>query len=295
MRRFGQLVLNLDRRVIYTLVMLCVAGPLLLPVGMPFKNTTEVQRIYDKIESLPAGSAVVISVDYGPGSMAETHPIFIAALHHCFRKKLRPIITSLVPQGDIIARKALQQVRDTPGPDGQPLYGDLKSGEDYVFLGFKAGSSAVILALTQSFTGTFPQDDGGNATANMRIFQQVRKLSDTKLIFSIASVAMPEAWLAYGAERAGVPLAVSCTAVSVAQYYPYYRQGQFVGLSGGMKGSAEYEQLVGLKDIIGRMPDATQGLDAQSLVHVFIVLAIVIANIFFLLEKRYERTELRKA
>jgi hypothetical protein len=129
----------------------------------------------------------------------------------------------------------------------------------------------------------------------MRIFQQVRKLGDTKLVVSIASVAMPEVWLAYGTSRSGVPLAVSCTAVSVAQYYPYYRQEQFIGLSGGMKGSAEYEQLVGLKDIIGRMPDATQGLDAQSLVHVFIVLAIIIANFFFLMEKRHERAELRKS
>jgi hypothetical protein len=90
-------------------------------------------------------------------------------------------------------------------------------------------------------------------------------------------------------------MAVSCTAVSAAQYYPYYRQGQFVGLAGGMKGSAEYEQLVGMQTILGRMADATQGLDAQSLVHVFIVLSIIVANVFFLAEKRYARAELRKS
>ena len=65
----------------------------------------------------------------------------------------------------------------------------------------------------------------------------------------VSSVAMPEYWVTYGVQRANVPLAVSCTAVSTVQYYPFYKAGQFVGLVNGMKGSAEYEKLVGIEQI----------------------------------------------
>jgi hypothetical protein len=41
----------------------------------------------------------------------------------------------------------------------------------------------------------------------------------------------------------------------------------------------------------GKVPDATKAMDAQSLVHVFIVLAVVLANFFYLLEGRHKRLE----
>jgi hypothetical protein len=107
-------------------------------------------------------------------------------------------------------------------------------------------------------------------------------------------VGYPEFWVPYAAERENVPLSVSCTAVSAAQYYPYYRAGQFRGLVGGMKGAAEYEELVGMEQILGRTPDATKGMDAQTAVHVFIVLAIIVANFFYFLERRWLAAEGRR-
>jgi hypothetical protein len=115
----------------------------------------------------------------------------------------------------------------------------------------------------------------------------VHKLADTKYIVSMASVAMPEAWLSFGSVPAKVPLAVNCTGVSAAQYYPYVDAGQFRGLAAGMRGSAEYEVLVGVPGM------ATKAMDAQSLVHLFIVFAVVLANIFYLLEDRRKRREVR--
>jgi hypothetical protein len=58
-----------------------------------------------------------------------------------------------------------------------------------------------------------------------------------------------------------------------ADYYPYLSAGQILGLIGGMKGAAEYERLM---DLFG---DARRGMDAQSLVHVVIVVLVILGNL----------------
>ena len=55
MRNFIRTVLNLDRRVIYSIVIFCVAGPLLMPIGLPFESKPEVQRAWQDMEDLAGG------------------------------------------------------------------------------------------------------------------------------------------------------------------------------------------------------------------------------------------------
>lgn len=279
-------VLNLDRRIIFGLVFLCVLTPLLAPMGLPFKTNEEVERAFESVESLPEGSAVLISVDFGPSTIPETMPVLKALLHQCFRKKLRPVLVSLVPDGRAMAINGLADVVNAQDAQGQPLYPDLKDGRDYCFLGYKAGGTAVMLGLGQSIEATYEKDSSDRAVRDLEIFSRVKRLSDFKLIFDIAAVGYPEYWVSYGAEKYGVPLTVACTAVSAVQYYPYYRAGQFQGLVNGMRGAAEYEKLAGMAEIIGEIPDATKGMDAQTVTHCLIVLAILLANVAYFIEKR---------
>jgi hypothetical protein len=92
-------------------------------------------------------------------------------------------------------------------------------------------------------------------------------------------------------------MGAACTAVSATAYYPLLQAGQITGISGGMKGSAEYEVL--LRGKYGEAFDipigaATKGMDAQSAVHVFIVLSIIVANICYFLSLRREDEERRR-
>lgn len=287
MERLAKIILNLDRRIIYSIVMLCVAIPLIRPLGLPFRVTPEVRDGFELVESFKDGDVMVISCDYGPSAEAETHPMYVALLHQCFRKGIRPVILTLIPDGPGLANRGLEDVLAFKDPKtGEQPYKDFKSGDDYVFLGFKTGGQAIMLGIGQGFVGTFPTDYNGDETANMQIFKDAPKLADTKAVFDIASVGYPDFWIPYGTERAGIPFIVSCTAVSAPQYYPYYAAGQATGLIGGMKGAAEYETLVDMEAITGNDGPATKGLDAQSAVHVFIILAIIIANFFYVIDKR---------
>ncbi|MCC7477444.1 hypothetical protein IT575_03205 [bacterium] len=284
--RLTQRILNLDRRIIYLAIFLCVLIPTVIPIGFDVQVTPEVQRGYDLIEGLREGDAVLISVDFGPSAIPENYPVLVSVLHQCFRKKLRPILVSLIPDGRGMATKGLDEVLHAVGADGKELYPGLQSGVDYSFLGYKSGNNAVIVGVGQSFTSTFPTDSEGKSTTGQPLFKQVRSLKDVKVLVNTASVGMPEVWLPYGAQKFGIPMVVSCTAVSTVQYYPFYNAGQFTGLLGGMKGAAEYEKLVGLAEITGRPGKATAGMDAQAVSHVFIVFAIVLANVCFFIERR---------
>jgi hypothetical protein len=282
MRRF----LNLDRRVIYGIVFFCVLLPLIFPVRMAITPTEEVKRAYNAIEALEPGSAVIISCDYGASTMPENYTFYIALLHQCFRKQLRPIIMTLVDYGPGLCLRGVKEVTEAKDAQGNLLYPDLKAGRDYAFLGFQPGSTSVMLGIGQSFTATFPTDYEGNQTKQMELFREINALGDCKYIVDIAAVGLPEFWLPYASAREKVPMSVNCTAVSVAQYYPYYQAGQFQGLIGGMKGSAEYETLVGMEQIEGRIPDATRGMPAQNAVHIFIVFSIILANVMHISVRR---------
>ena len=281
MEKVGRIILNLDRRIIYLVVLVCVFVPLVKPLGLPVTPTEEVRRAYQDIEDLEEGSVVLISCDYGAATMPETHTMYLALLHHCFRNKLRMVIISLVAQGAALANNGLEEVLATTDAQGNLIYADAKYGVDYVNLGYKSGGVAVMLGIGQSFTATFPTDINNMVAGDFPLLQEINSLGDCDYIFDIASVSYPESWVSYGSERENVPLSVSCTAVSTAQYYPYYLAKQFRGLVGGMKGAAEYEVLVGMKEIIGKTPDATKGMDSQTVVHIFIVFAIIIANFFY--------------
>jgi hypothetical protein len=93
-------------------------------------------------------------------------------------------------------------------------------------------------------------------------------------------------WLLYAQARYGVRLGVGVTAVSAADVYPYVETGQVIGLLSGMKGASEYETLVQKKGYSQGLLRASQGMDAQSLGHLFIMIFIIIGNIGYFAMRR---------
>jgi hypothetical protein len=286
-------ILDLDRRIIYTVVALFVLVPLLNPLRLPVVPTHEVHGIFDQIDALPAGSNVLIAADFDPASKPELLPMLDAALAHCFIKGLKPTVLTLWEAGPRLHQTSVEK---------QARRFNKVSGVDYAWLGYRPGTSAVILGVVGGITRTFNTDYYGRPTDTMPIFQEVRQLADYKYLLDIAAGATVEAWVIYGAENAKVPMGASCTAVSVAQYYTLYQAKQVTGLAGGMKGSAEYEKL--LNDAHGNadpadpahlLGDATKGMDAQSMVHIFIVFSIILANFAYFVTRRRERTAGRAA
>lgn len=290
---FVTLILNLDRKIIFACVAVLVAWPLIRPLSLPIQTTPEVRAIFEAVDNLPDGSDVIIAADYDPSSKPELQPFTYSILAHCFEKDHKVHLLTLWPGGPALIQQAIEEVAAE--------YGKV-SGVDYCFLGYKPGTAAVVRGMANSITGTYPTDFYNKQTATMPIYQRVQSVKQVDYIVDIAAGATVEVWIAYASAPEGVPMSAACTAVSAAGYYAYYQAGQLDGISGGMKGSAEYDVLLLDKypkidgtDKVRIAGNAVKGMDAQSAVHLFIVFSIILANICYFIANKRQIAERRGA
>lgn len=265
-------ITQLDRRWIFILVALAVVIPLIMGVAVPVNISPSVQSIYDYIEDLPEGSAVLIVADYDPASEAELYPMTLALFKHCFDKKLRIMSFTLWPNGSALIEKAFDECA--------AQYPDIERSVDYVNFGYQVGGALVILAAGQNMPRAFPTDYRGNSTSAMPVMEGIQTLSDFKYVIDLAAGSTIDWWIAYGVARYGFTMGAGCTAVSATQYYPYLNTEQINGLMGGLKGAAEYEQLA------NHPARALAGMTAQSSVHALVIVLVIISNIFYFLTRK---------
>lgn len=263
---------KLDRRIIFLLVALAVIIPMLVPLNLPVDITKPVKDVYQKIESLPEGSVVLISTDYDPGSEAELYPATEAFIEHCFRRNLKIYMMGLWPAGSELGNIALNQL-------GQRY--NKKYGEDYLNAGYRPGGAIMLLSLGRNFADVIKVDYQGIPIDSFSLGKKVKSAKDIDIVmtFSAGDPGILH-WIIYFHARYGVPICGATTAIMAPQQYAYLSSGQLAGLLGGLKGAAEYETLVNKK---GR---GLRGMDAQSIVHLLLVGFIVLGNVILIYQRR---------
>lgn len=262
---------SIDRRWIFLAMAVAVLWPTYKPIGLPVTVTREAQSLYDAVEALPAGSALLLGVDYGPSTEPELTPMGKAVIRHAVGRGVRVVMISLLADAPGIGNELLMWSQSELGA---------VDGADIAYLGYKAGTSAVILAMGTEVAAAFPTDYKGNALADLPIMEGLESLPDFDLIIGLEATGVMDVWIQYAGDGMEIPVGGGVTAVSAPEYYVFLQSGQMVGLLGGMKGGAEYEALVAAPD------SATMGMDAQSLGHFVIVLFIILGNLGYLLGGR---------
>src|SRR5262245_15671400 len=94
-RSFAARISRLDRRLIFVLMLLAVGLPMLLHMRLSVHPSPIVEKIYDKIESLPPGARVLMSFDYAPSTAPENQPMAEAALRHALAKGCRVYLMTI--------------------------------------------------------------------------------------------------------------------------------------------------------------------------------------------------------
>ncbi len=269
---------DFDRRWIFMGIALAVIIPIVtgytLPLGKPAPPTV---AVHDYVEGMQPGEVVLISIDYSPSSMPELHPQAMAVVRHCLQRDLRVITMSLNPQGTALARDLLAQI-------GAEL--EAEEGVDYVNLGFKPGVSQVILGMGEDIPTVYPQTADGRPISQVPVMEGVETYDDVTLLIDFAAGNLPFSWIAMAGERFDQDLAVGITAVMATDLYPYLQSKQLIGLINGLKGAAEYEQLIGMK---GKEATGMLGMSAQSIAHLLIIVLVIAGNIAYFASGRHRR------
>lgn len=261
----------IDRRVIFLVMFVIVLVPLLRPVRLPLSIGSPATRFYEAIESVPAGSIVVMPFEYDPAFTAEVHPMGVAVMRRLLEKKVRVVSLTMQPAGPPLADRAFAEV-------GPPL--GKKYGVDFVNLGYKSGNEVVVLAIGTSFKATFPNDSHGTPVAGLPLMHDIDRLGEAKMLVVIAATSAAPIWVQQAQGRYHLPMVAGVTGVMAPDFFPYLQSGQIRGLLGGMAGAAEYETLV------KRTGTATKGMDAQSLAHLLIIALILLGNALWYLGRK---------
>lgn len=269
-----QRLMNIDRRIIFVLVFLGVAIPLLVDFYLPIKPTSTVQAVYDEIERVAAidEGTVLLSFSYGASTEPEMQPMARSLVRHCFSRDIKVVAICLWPEAPGLAQEVLQ----TTAAEFGKTY-----GVDYAFMGYKPGNYSVILNMGQDFHDAFSRDAWGARSNTLPLTRDIRSLRDFDFVFDLAAGDSIEFWwIPFGQEKFGFPFAGGCTAVMAPDLFPFLQSRQLIGLIGGLAGAAEYEILMDRRD------SATEAMRAQSITHVIIIAFILFGNAVFFLTRR---------
>lgn len=271
------------RRIVYLLMILAVAVPVVFGLSQPPSRLVSAERMYDVVENVQVqpGDVAMVWLDFGPSSIAENEPQATVLLEHLFRRRIPVILISQYQQAESFLRRIPEEVasrleRENPGQSW-------RYGESWVNAGYKPGSAIFIQALVNSadvskFLG---RDVSGMPIASYPTFASIGGVERIKLVGEITSLVGVFDTIIQFFQKSGYrPTIVhGCTSITIPEAYIFLDSGQLQGLLEGIAGAAWYSEVL-KKHFPGS--DNTRLLvtnTALSMAHLMIILLIVAGNI----------------
>jgi hypothetical protein len=276
-----------DRRWIFLAMGVAIVIPLFVPLNLPIRASTMVKSAYYAVEDLQPGAVVLVSLDLDPASTPELEPYYRAVMYQLKHMRAKVVIVTTWYAAPPLVERWIRQTVEAPMGDE----GVYKPGEDYLYLGFREGREATINRMASDFPGTYDYHaTDGTPLASVPWMKDRKTLADFDLVV-LVSAGYPgiKEYVQQAHGRGNVRMVGACTAVSQPDYTPYFNAGQILGLVGGMKRAAEYEQLVGRPGL------GFKGTDVLNFGHVVVIFAIVFGNFIYFSGERHKRRRPRGA
>ncbi len=274
---------RIDRRWIFLALFLAIGIPLIKQPMFPDQPTVLTAKVFDYIEKLPAGSLVVLALDYEPSSGPELDPMTAALVRHCCVKKHRMIFMTLWPGGPQLIENTIKKIIEDEFRDARFVY-----GTNYLNLGYVSGDIVIPKKMALSIREAYSQDRTGKSLDEWPIMKGVTNLQNCQFLISI-SAGFPGAkeWIQFASSPYNIPFATGCTGVQAAQFFPYLPD-QILGLLVAIKGGAEYESALAAKYPQFRSPKfmtATRMMGPQLFAHLLMIGLIGLGNVIYLAQR----------
>lgn len=267
---FWEKAMTTDRRVIYILLAVCIAIPLVKPLGLPVSIGQSTRAYHTVIDALKPGDTVIMSLEVGVSTAPDVFPQAQAVFQHLMDKGVRVIIVTFAQQGALYTNDLC-----LAGEAGGKKY-----GTDFVAMGFVPGGETGLAGFAADIKKTVPVDLRKNKTEDLPILKGITSAADTKAYLGFSDGVPGPFEYVRQLQRSGVPLLVGVVTVMGPQTEPYIQSGQVKGLLTGLRGAAEYEMLM------NKPGAAVAGMDAQSAGHLLIIVFILLGNIGFAITRR---------
>jgi hypothetical protein len=265
---------NIDRRVFYWVLFITLMVPFIRPIGLPVKVVQNTRDLYEGIkgDNINPGDIAIMNFGYGVSAWSECAPGFTVCAKALFREGARIVFMGSQYDVELSFNKLKNDAR---GDFANKVY-----GVDYVFLGYFTGGESAIAQLATDAWTVYPSDHYGTPDAQIPLMQDFHGWQDVVVVLSSDTGDVGSYFLRQWQGSHGTKLAEIGIAMNGSTDYPYYLAGNYFGLSIGSRGGAELEVL------IGEPGEATTSMDSINASHLLIVLAVILANVGYLLSRR---------
>lgn len=291
---------SLDRRIIYLVVFICLIIPYIVTWKLPLPMDTGTKKLFESVERLykanyeaeaegKKGKIAVVVVDWEASTKAECLPETVAMMAHLYQRKIPFAILSFYPEGPQFGKLCAEHVRTfgkRRGLDGKMIdYTRLTYGKDYCNWGYKLPDLPVYLALASNMYSIVEADTKGTPIREVPMMKNVDGMHDVGFVFHSSGAPMVNVWIEYIRPQVMFDLGAGVTGIMGPEFTPFLQSGQLSGLMIGMSGAYMYEQRINVEGL------GTEGMSGQTVAHIWIILAMILGNIGFVMMKRKAKKE----
>jgi len=262
---------NLDRRILYLILVFTVTIPLLFKVAIPVEPDATSKAFYHRVMSLKEGQTVFIQSDWTISTRGENAGHLEALLRILMSKKVKFVIFSVGdPQAPGVYRNVIQTVNAEREKQGLTVY---KPWDDYVDLLYFPNAEGSLNSIAFDVKKIFgsrrvkdPNSGTDRPVFESPVLKNINSVGDAGLYLIVTASSTVDRAVERLNERTN--LAVMCTGVIGPSTLPWFQSGQVKGVVIGLKGvyDTEYMMKYGLnfKDGDGRIEVPWPGKEDKS-------------------------------
>jgi len=278
---------RIDRRIISLVVFLLVSIPFFVSIPVRMEISPVVKSLYDKVEMIAEENkrsgeekVVLLAMAWSPSVKAENEPQTAAMIEHLFRRGVKFILMShVLPEGPLMAERIAETTAKRLGK---------KYGEDWVNFGYRRMATADFRAFVEDIYVMIEKDFRGTPIRDVPVMKNVSSLRDVALVFCVTGSSAHYWWIFYAQPVVRCDIGVGVTAIIGPEVRPLIDAGQVVGMMEGLSGAAQYEQL------LKNPARGTRGMASQNLVHLWVIVAMALGNIGYVMERRRRKERMKE-
>jgi hypothetical protein len=268
----------IDVRIVYLFFALAAALPFVLPLRLSSPPSEQALGVYNAIEQCPPDKVVLIHSAWDQGIQGECWGQCQAVVEHMLRRGVKFIACSI----DVsTAVPFFTKVMEQPAVKEICRKYNRKYGEDWVQLGFTVSGAnfSTVQAMAKNFQAAYETDIYGTSLDDLTLTRHARSIRDVYMVYVIG-YGCDVRWISFIRGVYGTKIAFACAGIQTSEYYPYLQSDQIVGMLAGVRGAAEYEQLVHSPGMASRL------IVPQSFCHTLMILFVVLGNIGYFAARR---------
>jgi hypothetical protein len=209
--------------------------------GSPAYYPRESLASYQVLNDLPAGSNLLIAMDYSTAYSGEIESAVLPAINMLYHNGDHLVFLSTSPSGPALADEMMAQIISSGA------YPNLKTSDQIFNLGYMPGGPAALLGIAKDLRGTAPNLANGQSAWQNSSLVNIKSVSDFSAILLLTdSAESARSWAEQVLPSTAKAKLIVATSTQAAPFIrPFYESGQLSGLITGLEGGITLEKLTG--------------------------------------------------